>query len=123
MNSDDEQLLRGRVYGADADHPGPLADRSYVELVGGSLAGLLLDITGWTQDEIGTGVCLLTHLGQFGPGAGRCTTPARATVAASTGPATAPDPVAGPSRTAKGPDVAGETELRVGRPTTGARGR
>ncbi|MFH9090464.1 hypothetical protein [Streptomyces sp. NPDC017673] len=68
MNSDDEQLLRGRVYGADPDHSGPLAGRSYVELVGGPLDGLLLDITGWTQDEIGTSVSLLTDLGQFGPG-------------------------------------------------------
>ncbi|MEW2515763.1 hypothetical protein [Streptomyces sp. NPDC046870] len=66
MNSDGEQLLRGRVYGADPDHPGPLAGRSYVELVGGPLDGLLLDITGWTQDEIGTSVSLLTDLGQFG---------------------------------------------------------
>ncbi|MGW0963964.1 hypothetical protein ACWD4K_34285 [Streptomyces gelaticus] len=30
--------------------------------------GLPLDITGWTQDEIDTGVALMTELGQFGPG-------------------------------------------------------
>ncbi|WP_420714422.1 hypothetical protein [Streptomyces sp. NRRL WC-3744] len=68
MNSDDEQLLRGRVYGADPDHPGPLPDRSYVELIGGPLDGLLLDVTGWTPDEMGTGVSQLTDLGHFGPG-------------------------------------------------------
>ncbi|MFF9870483.1 hypothetical protein ACF1G0_34795 [Streptomyces sp. NPDC013953] len=36
MNGD-EQLLRGRVYGQDHDHPnpGPLEHRTYAELVGG----------------------------------------------------------------------------------------
>ncbi|MFG2357403.1 hypothetical protein [Streptomyces sp. NPDC048521] len=68
MNGDDEQLLRGRVYGADPGHPGPLPNRRYVELVGGPLDGLLLDVTGWTPDGIGTGVALMTDLGQFGPG-------------------------------------------------------
>ncbi|TVL87420.1 hypothetical protein [Streptomyces sp. SAJ15] len=61
-------MLRGRVYGADHDHPGPLPHRDYVELVGGPLDGLLLDITGWTADEIQTGVALTTELGQFGAG-------------------------------------------------------
>ncbi|MCX5097244.1 hypothetical protein OOK36_53040 [Streptomyces sp. NBC_00365] len=42
MDSDDEQLLRGRIYGADHDHPGPKPGRSYAELVGGPLDGLLL---------------------------------------------------------------------------------
>jgi hypothetical protein len=68
MNSDDEQLLRGRVYGADHDDPGPRPGQCYVELAGGPLDGLLLDITGWTPDEIGTGVALPTELGQFGTG-------------------------------------------------------
>ncbi|MFE1383409.1 hypothetical protein ACFW6S_31120 [Streptomyces sp. NPDC058740] len=64
----DEELLRGRVYGADHDHPGPRPDRDYAELVGGPLDGLLLDITGWSADEIQTGVALTTELGQFGAG-------------------------------------------------------
>ncbi|MGW3209041.1 hypothetical protein [Streptomyces sp. NPDC001135] len=66
----DEELLRGRVYGEDHDHPrpGPKPGRAYAELVGGPLDGLLLDITGWTQDEIDTGVILQTELGQFGAG-------------------------------------------------------
>ncbi|MFH8561836.1 hypothetical protein [Streptomyces sp. NPDC017988] len=68
MERDDEQLLRRRVYGADHDHPGPRPDRRYVELVGGPLDGLLLDITGWTDAEVDTGVALPTELGQFGPG-------------------------------------------------------
>ncbi|MFK0112558.1 hypothetical protein [Streptomyces sp. NPDC091217] len=67
MNGDEEQLLRGRVYGSDPDSPGPLLDRAYVELVGGPLDGLLLDVEGWRQDEIDTGVCLQTDLGHFGP--------------------------------------------------------
>ncbi|WP_420077949.1 hypothetical protein ACN6AT_00370 [Streptomyces sp. JL4002] len=63
----DEELLRGRIYGEDHDHPrpGPKPGRTYVELVGGPLDGLLLDITGWTADEIQTGVALMTELGQF----------------------------------------------------------
>ncbi|MET8566245.1 hypothetical protein ABZV75_38915 [Streptomyces flaveolus] len=68
MNRGDEQLLRGLIYGADPDHPGPFPGRSCVELVRGPLDGLLLDITGWRPDEVGIGVCLLTDLGQFGPG-------------------------------------------------------
>jgi hypothetical protein len=68
MDRDDEQLLRRRVYGTDHDHPGPLPSRDYAELVGGPLDGLLLDITGWTADEIQTGVALMTELGQFGVG-------------------------------------------------------
>ncbi|MEU7426335.1 hypothetical protein [Streptomyces sp. NPDC040750] len=68
MDRDDEQLLRRRVYGADHDHPGPRRDRGYAELVGGPLDGLLLDITGWTWDEVDAGVALATELGQFGAG-------------------------------------------------------
>ncbi|MFJ4834469.1 hypothetical protein ACIP79_31850 [Streptomyces sp. NPDC088747] len=70
MDRDDEQLLRGRVYGQDHDDPrqGPQSGRTYVELVGGPLDGLLLDITGWTPAEIDTGGALQTELGQFGPG-------------------------------------------------------
>ncbi|MFH8609845.1 hypothetical protein ACH4D5_20425 [Streptomyces sp. NPDC018029] len=72
MDSDDEQLLRGRVYGQDHDHPGPRPGQCYAELVGGPLDGLLLDITGWTQEEIDAGAALRTELGQFGAG-GRAT--------------------------------------------------
>ncbi|MFJ9821907.1 hypothetical protein ACIRU3_43080 [Streptomyces sp. NPDC101151] len=70
MDSNDEQLLRGRVYGQDPSdpHQGPRPGRTYVELVGGPLDGLLLDISGWTQDEADTGVSLQTELGQFGAG-------------------------------------------------------
>ncbi|MFF7451752.1 MULTISPECIES: hypothetical protein [unclassified Streptomyces] len=42
------------------DHPGPKPGRSYAELVGGPLDGLLLDITGWRPEEIDDGVSLLT---------------------------------------------------------------
>jgi hypothetical protein len=47
MNGD-KQLLRGRVYGHDHDdpEPGPRLGRTYAELVGGPLDGLLLDIHG-----------------------------------------------------------------------------
>ncbi|MEU8953546.1 hypothetical protein AB0C93_04500 [Streptomyces sp. NPDC048518] len=72
MDSDDEQLLRGRVYGQDHERPGPRPGQRYAELVGGPLDGLLLDITGWTPEEIDTGVALPTELGRFGAG-GRAT--------------------------------------------------
>lgn len=65
MDSDDEQLLRGRVYGQDHDRPGPRPGQRYAELVGGPLDGLLLDITHRGPDEVGTGVALPTELGQF----------------------------------------------------------
>lgn len=66
----DEELLRGRVYGADHDDPrrGPQPGHTYAQLVGGPLDGLLLDVTGWTPDELGTGVALPTELGRFGGG-------------------------------------------------------
>ncbi|AZM51889.1 hypothetical protein DMA15_04205 [Streptomyces sp. WAC 01529] len=71
MDSDDEQLLRGRVYGHD--QPGPRPGQRYAELVGGPLDGLLLDITEWTGDdwtrvERDAGVALPTELGRFGAG-------------------------------------------------------
>ncbi|MFK0182118.1 hypothetical protein ACIQVR_39910 [Streptomyces xanthochromogenes] len=67
MNADDEQLLRGRVYGQDHDHPnpGPLPHQTYAVLVGGPLDGLLLDITGWRPEEIEDGVALMTELGRW----------------------------------------------------------
>jgi hypothetical protein len=70
MNGDDEQLLRGRVYGQDpaGPDPGPRPGQVYVELVGGPLDGLLLNVTGWTRDDLGTGVALPTELGRFGAG-------------------------------------------------------
>lgn len=39
-----------------------------LELVGGSLDALLLDLTGFAADEVDTGVALATELGQFGAG-------------------------------------------------------
>ncbi|WP_030750529.1 hypothetical protein [Streptomyces sp. NRRL S-31] len=64
MDREDEQLLRRRVYGADHDDPdpGPLPYRTYAELVGGPLDGLLLDITGWRAEEVDDGVALSTEL-------------------------------------------------------------
>ncbi|MEU6540933.1 hypothetical protein [Streptomyces sp. NPDC047000] len=62
------EVLNGRVYGTDHDHPGPRPGRRCAGLVGGPLDSLLLDITGWRRDEAGIGVALATELGQFGPG-------------------------------------------------------
>ncbi|MFH8336625.1 hypothetical protein [Streptomyces sp. AM6-12] len=75
MNGDDEQLLRGRVYGHDHEDPGPRPDRRYAELVGGPLDGLLLDITDRPGDAPATGVPLPTELGRFGTGGRAMYTP------------------------------------------------
>lgn len=65
----DEELAVRRVYGADHDgEQGPVAGRSYVELVGGPLDGLLLDITGWSAEDIAAGAALPTELSGFTPG-------------------------------------------------------
>ncbi|MFJ9662684.1 hypothetical protein ACIRPR_32585 [Streptomyces griseoflavus] len=66
MNGD-EQLLNGRVYGAEHDdpNPGPLPHRTYAELVGGPLDGLLLDIHGWRTEEVDDGVALSTELSRW----------------------------------------------------------
>lgn len=66
----DEQIMRGRVYGADHDDPdpGPQPGHTYTELVGGPLDGLLLDVTGWTPEELRDGAALPTEIGRHGPG-------------------------------------------------------
>ncbi|GHA92660.1 hypothetical protein GCM10010305_40470 [Streptomyces termitum] len=66
----DEELLRGRVYGQDHDdpHPGPRPGRTYAELVGGPLDGLLLDVTDWTGEERRAGAVLETELSRYGSG-------------------------------------------------------
>jgi hypothetical protein len=67
MNS--RWMLR-RVYGADHDDPdpGPRPGREYVELTGGPLDGLLLDVTGWSAAERADGAALLTEIGSYGAG-------------------------------------------------------
>lgn len=59
-----------RVYGAERDDPdpGPRPDHVYVELVGGPLDGLLLDVTGWPTQEVVEGAMLMSDHGAFGPG-------------------------------------------------------
>ncbi|MEU7108357.1 hypothetical protein ACFQ2B_40090 [Streptomyces stramineus] len=66
----DEHIPRGRVYGADHDDPdpGPQPGHVYRELVGGPLDGLLLDVTGWTDEQLGQGAALITEIGRYGPG-------------------------------------------------------
>ncbi|MCB5183292.1 hypothetical protein [Streptomyces antimicrobicus] len=70
----DEQIMRGRVYGADHDDPdpGPRPGRTYRELVGGPLDGLLLDVTAWPASALTEQVALPTEIGRYGPG-GRAT--------------------------------------------------
>ncbi|MFH9354917.1 hypothetical protein [Kitasatospora sp. NPDC017646] len=67
---DDEALLRGRIYRADHDDPdpGPQPGHEYRELVGGPLDGLLLDVTGWTAEQLADGAALATEIGRCGAG-------------------------------------------------------
>ncbi|KES03900.1 hypothetical protein BU52_27670 [Streptomyces toyocaensis] len=65
---DELEFMRGRVYGADHDDPGPREGRSYVELAGGPLDGLLLDVTGRDEAELRDGVGLRTEIGRYGAG-------------------------------------------------------
>ncbi|MFD7553600.1 hypothetical protein ACFV9E_03550 [Streptomyces sp. NPDC059835] len=64
------QPLERRVYGADHDDPdpGPQSGHSYMELVGGPQDGLLLDVTGWSADDLADGAALIAEAGQFGAG-------------------------------------------------------
>lgn len=59
-----------RVYGADHDDPdpGPLPGHLYRQLAGGPLDGSLLDVTGWTEDQLADGALLITEHGHHGPG-------------------------------------------------------
>ncbi|WP_327713704.1 hypothetical protein OG912_38055 (plasmid) [Streptomyces sp. NBC_00464] len=60
---------RRRVYGSDHDDPHPYAEtgHDYRELTGGPLDGLLVDVTGWTQEQIMTGAYLITPHSVYGP--------------------------------------------------------
>ncbi|MFJ9038667.1 hypothetical protein ACIRF8_18995 [Streptomyces sp. NPDC102406] len=65
---DEEEFMRGRVYGADHEDAGPRPWRAYAQLVGGPLDGLLLDVTDRLAEEARGVVALPTELGAFGPG-------------------------------------------------------
>jgi len=69
----DASGMQRRVYGADYDGPAPgaLDGHEYVELVGGPLDGLLLDVTGIAPSDR-DGAALITEVGRFGPGGRAC---------------------------------------------------
>jgi hypothetical protein len=58
------------VWTHDDPNPDPLPHRTYAELVGGPLDGLLLDIHGWRTEEVDDGVALSTELSRW-PGGRR----------------------------------------------------
>lgn len=70
----DARWMIRRVYGADHDDPdpGPQPGHAYVELAGGPLDGLLLDVTGRTEDDLEDGAALLTEIGAYGAGGRAC---------------------------------------------------
>ncbi|MEU5597576.1 hypothetical protein [Streptomyces sp. NPDC020298] len=65
---DEQEFMRGRVYGADHDDAGPRPDHAYAQLVGGPLDGLLLDVTDRLGRAPGEPVALMTEIGRYGPG-------------------------------------------------------
>ncbi|MFI5688019.1 hypothetical protein [Streptomyces sp. NPDC051636] len=65
---DEQEFMRGRVYGADHDDAGPRPHHTYVQLVGGPLDGLLLDVTDRSGHTPGEPVALVTEMGRYGPG-------------------------------------------------------
>ncbi|WP_394428394.1 hypothetical protein [Streptomyces sp. SGAir0957] len=65
---DEQEFLRGRVYGADHEDAGPRPGRTYAQLIGGPLDGLLLDVTDRSAGRGSAAIALPTELGAFGPG-------------------------------------------------------
>ncbi|MFI7008628.1 hypothetical protein [Streptomyces sp. NPDC050145] len=65
---DEQEFMRGRVYGADHEDASPQPGRVYAELVGGPLDGLLLDVTLPPGQELPGEVALPTELGAYGAG-------------------------------------------------------
>ncbi|WP_412180919.1 hypothetical protein [Streptomyces goshikiensis] len=59
--------MERRVYGCEPGDPGPVPGHAYVELVGGPLDGLLLDVTGWDPKDIVDGAVLMSDHGCSAP--------------------------------------------------------
>jgi hypothetical protein len=65
---DEQEFMRGRVYGADHEDASPQPGRSYAQLLGGPLDGLLLDVTLPPGGDLPREVTLPTELGAYGAG-------------------------------------------------------
>ncbi|MYR54812.1 hypothetical protein GTY54_00625 [Streptomyces sp. SID625] len=65
---DEQDFMRGRVYGADHEDAAPRHGRRYAQLVAGPLDGLLLDVTDRPAHTRADGVVLRTEIGHYGPG-------------------------------------------------------
>ncbi|MGW5354228.1 hypothetical protein ACWERV_27380 [Streptomyces sp. NPDC004031] len=76
----DARWLQRRVYGADHDDPdaGRRDEHEYVELSGGPLDGLLLDVTGVPEADRTGGAALATEIGRYGARGKACYRPALA---------------------------------------------
>lgn len=61
-------LGHGGCTGAATTTPGAQPGRTYAELTGGPLGGLLLDITGWDPGVVDDGAALISPNGRYGPG-------------------------------------------------------
>lgn len=63
-----------RVYGTEHDSPatGPQPGHTYHELTGGPLDEQLIEVTGWTDEQITNGAYLITPHSAYGPGGWLC---------------------------------------------------
>ncbi|MFH9468744.1 hypothetical protein ACH4LT_15875 [Streptomyces clavifer] len=57
-----------RIYGSEPGEPGvEVPGHRYAALIGGPLDGQLIDVTGWSRQQLVDGTALITELGAFGP--------------------------------------------------------
>lgn len=58
------------MYGTEPNEPatGPQPGHTYRELTGGPLDGQLIEVTGWTDEQITGGAYLITPHSTYGPG-------------------------------------------------------
>ncbi|MET7503283.1 hypothetical protein [Streptomyces microflavus] len=58
-----------RIYGTEAGEPSiRRPGHTYAELIGGPLDGQLLDVTGWTAQQVLDGALLISEIGMYGQG-------------------------------------------------------
>ncbi len=68
LRMDEQDFMRGRVYGSDHEDAAPRPGRRYAQLVAGPLDGLLLDVTDRPAHTRADSVVLPTEIGRYGPG-------------------------------------------------------
>ncbi|MFJ8770121.1 hypothetical protein [Streptomyces clavifer] len=58
-----------RIYGSEpGEQSVEVPGHRYAALIGGPLDGQLIDVTGWSRQQLVDGTALITEHGAFGPG-------------------------------------------------------